>query len=243
MVTNIQSGSSSGLSWCSRLSRTNVSSVAGFSFSGSPVAAAAGDLQSLLRVVRGLKVEQILFDRLEEVQPIGRGETFTVSECRLSERVVAVKHVNIGNDAEKPDSRLLRRRIRSVLREVSIMRHDPLASHPNIVKLLGFGWKMLGGSPFPYIVVEYGEYGSLRSYLATTTRWHLKDKLVHAGDVASGLMALHQVGIIHGDLKLDNVIVFYAWGRPSGGIAKLCDFGHSLLPSSQDPQKYYGTPL
>lgn len=41
-------------------------------------------------------------------------------------------------------------------------------------------------------------------------------RLLLAGDVASGITVLHQCDIIHGDLKLDNIVVMRSWGSYSG---------------------------
>jgi serine/threonine protein kinase len=65
-----------------------------------------------------------------------------------------------------------------------------------------------------------------------------------AGDVTAGLTALHQCDIIHGDLKLDNIVVMHSWDRPPGAIAKICDFGHSIiLAGDKKHLKYYGTSM
>ncbi|KAJ5946758.1 hypothetical protein N7454_003597 [Penicillium verhagenii] len=65
------------------------------------------------------------------------------------------------------------------------------------------------------------------------------------GDLASGLMALHRCGIVHGDLKADNVVVFSSLDRPSLSLAKLSDFGHSILVGSTPKKRsrYLGTTL
>jgi serine/threonine protein kinase len=129
------------------------------------------------------------------------------------------------------------------------MHHEPLAKHPTILSLLGYGWQLSGGAPLPYIVVEFGESGSLRSWLRNKVHndpsW-LRNKMTLAGDVAAGLMALHNCGIVHGDLKLDNIIVFEGHlDRPVGIAAKIADFGHSILttPEASQTATYYGTSL
>lgn len=95
----------------------------------------------------------------------------------------------------------------------------------------------------PYIVVEYAIFGSLRQYLAESER-SLRTKIIMAGDIAAGLNALHQCDIVHGDLKLENIVVLQSWDRPPGAIAKLCDFGHSIvLSADKKHRKYYGTAL
>lgn len=54
--------------------------------------------------------------------------------------------------------------------------------------------------------------------------------------VVIGLAVLHASGVIHGDVKLENVLVF---ASDEGEIvAKLSDFGHSIL---DDESRYLGT--
>lgn len=195
-------------------------------------------------MVKRLKLRQCQFSDIEEIVPkVGEGETFIVDQCKMGGKVVAVKHIKLGN--YNNDQRAFHRRLQSVVREISIMHHQPLAQHPHILKLIGYGWKVEGSSPLPYIVVEYGKGGDLRSYLQERRQSPPKAKILHCGDVACGLMALHQCGIVHGDLKLNNVIMFESWDRPSGTIAKLCDFGHSILLAVENPNqvRYVGTTL
>lgn len=233
----------SNLSWNTKLSRTRVSTVDGLACTESSDAAVQ-NLEGVLRMVKRLKLRQCQFSEIEELAPkVGEGETFIVDKCRLGGKVVAVKHIKLGD--YNVDQRAFRRRLQSVVREISIMHHQPLAQHPHILQLLGYGWKQEASSLLPYIVVEYGIGGDLRSYLQDRPQSSLKAKIIHCGDVACGLMALHQCGIVHGDLKLNNVIVFESWDRPSGTIAKLCDFGHSILLAVENPNelRYVGTTL
>lgn len=123
------------------------------------------------------------------------------------------------------------------------MYHAPLRNHPNVLSIFGHGWKTYGQSLLPYIVVEYCEHGSLRTWLGDSTK-DITTKLILAGDVAAGLTVLHLCDIVHGDLKLDNVVVLPSWDRPANAIGKLCDFGHSVILGGDTKQRiYYGTLL
>ena len=102
-------------------------------------------------------------------------------------------------------------RIRCVLRDVEVMSHAPLAGHPNILNLMGYGWQLTGADVLPCVVTEYASYGNLREYLKqnkTTAR--LRRQLCY--QVSSRLHALHLSGVAHGDLKLENVLVTMANG-------------------------------
>ena len=237
------------LSWATRVSRTQISTVNGFSFSKTHDSNDSLNLDGVLKTVQGLGLSRCPFEDITHGETVGEGGTFNVAKCHYNGDVVAVKFIKTGENSGSQGFESLSKRLRSVLQEVCIMHHEPLANHPAILDLLGYGWQVSGGVPLPYIVVEYGDSGSFRSWLRSKPHggltW-LRSKLTLAGDVAAGLMALHQCGIVHGDLKLDNIIVFEGYlDRPAGAIAKIADFGHSILTSSEENKNpmYYGTSL
>ncbi|TAQ87976.1 hypothetical protein B7494_g3705 [Chlorociboria aeruginascens] len=206
----------------------------------APVLTAQG-INHLLQTVQRLGLYQCPFEELNHEAVVGEGESFRVERCRYNNEVVAVKHVKLKGSQSNSQSAY--DRMQSVLLEIQIMRHDPLKEHPNILSALGYGWKSQGDSLLPYIVVEYATHGSLRTWLQATCR-HIKTKFKIAGDVASGLMALHMCNIIHGDLKLDNIVVVPFQDRVIKVIAKLCDFSHSIiLKEGSRDFKYFGTVL
>ncbi|RYP44848.1 hypothetical protein DL768_008747 [Monosporascus sp. mg162] len=93
----------------------------------------------------------------------------------------------------------------------------------------------------PYILVQYAPKGTLRQYLKSmSSQIPLRDLQILAGDVASALSALHTCGIVHGDVKLDNVLVVHSWDRPAQALAKLIDFGHALVVNDKS-SKHGGT--
>lgn len=235
----------SARSWATVLSQTRVSTVDGLGLSETSDPNVIHTLEGVLQIVGKLRLKRYAFDRIEQLREVAQGETFRVSQCRFEDKVVAVKHIRLEDTTTGDGKNAFQKRLHSVLREISIMHHSPLAHHPNIIDLYGYGWRLQEWRPAPYIILEFGDQGSLRNYLRNSRSLSLRAKLIFAGDVACGLMALHQCGVIHGDVKLDNVIVFPSFDRPSGCIAKICDFGHSLLLESDSERqlKYFGTTL
>jgi serine/threonine protein kinase len=129
------------------------------------------------------------------------------------------------------------------------MSHGTLAGHENVLNILGYGWNFRGSGSIPFLVTEFASGGTLRDYLRTY-RLPSRDRLLLCVNVARGLHELHLCGIVHGDLKLDNVLVTpHGPQDPSASapsvVAKISDFGHSLLlyedDEAKDDQKYGGT--
>ncbi|KAJ5527937.1 hypothetical protein N7513_012096 [Penicillium frequentans] len=221
--------------------RSRVSTIDGLGFSENVDAEALTSLESLLRTVQQLKLKRIRAEALEESQFIAAGETFAVSKSHYEGSVVAIKRIQLKAEFERQH---FQRRLHSVLREILIMCHPPLTHHPNIIGLLGYGWSVEKQQLSPFLSVEFATGGTLREYLKGSPQ-PIRSKLILMGDVAAGLMALHRCGIVHGDLKADNVVIFSSLDRPSMSVAKISDFGHSILVSSTPEKRtqYFGTKL
>jgi serine/threonine protein kinase len=201
-------------------------------------------LEEALRSIQNLDIQRCDMNDIQRQSTVGEGETFIVERCLYRQELVAVKRLKMGGS--ETDSNKLRKRLSNLLLDLRIMHHSPLRSHPNILNLVGYGWDIQGESLNPFVVVDYTSKGSGRSYLqGYRGRMPFSSKLIFIEDIAAGLSALHDCGIVHGDLKLDNVLVFHSWDRPSNAIMKICDFGHSLIPLENEDRRiwYHGTTL
>ncbi|KAF6837449.1 serine threonine-protein phosphatase 6 regulatory ankyrin repeat subunit b [Colletotrichum plurivorum] len=234
----------SAFSWNTFLSRTSTSSLACAVFSEQQRHPVHG-LEDVIRVVGSLNLRRYRREELIRQEPLGEGETYLVERCTAQGSVVAVKQLKIDGASGEGT---FRRRLSSIVFEAQIMRHPPLRAHPNLPCALGYGWDHLGSSFIPYLVVEYAPLGTLRQYLGKA-KPKLVDVEILLGDVASALAALHTCGIIHGDVKLDNVLVFPSWDRPAKALAKVTDFGHAIILQEKseghedDIIKYGGTAM
>lgn len=121
-------------------------------------------------------------------------------------RVVAVKRLadNLSHD------RSFRHRF---LREAQLAA--PL-SHPNVVRVYDFGHDPDGR---PFIVMEYVEGGSLAEMLARDGALTPARVVAVARDCCSGLAYAHAAGLVHRDLKPQNLLL------DRDGRVKIADFG------------------
>ena len=144
----------------------------------------------------------------------------------------SIRHFKQGQSTSHMDGGIAR--LRNLLIEVQVLAHAPLRSHENIVKLIGFGWELnridraekISVSHWPFVVLEYAPWGGINR-LFEEENVKFKDKKSLCLDVGRGLAALHACDIIHGDIKLENILVFPHSSR--GYVAKLADFGFTMV--------------
>ena len=145
--------------------------------------------------------------RYELVELIGKGGMSSVFKAhdRLLDRTVALKilHPHFTEDEEYVER--FRREARSVAQ----------LSHPNIVTVIDRG----EDEGRQYIVFEYVEGENLKQLLERTGPMPVRDALVMALQMARALAFAHGRGLIHRDVKPQNVLL------NADGQAKMTDFG------------------
>jgi len=123
--------------------------------------------------------------------------------------------------------------LQSIKLEIEALCHEPLRKHANIIDIYGLGWARLSAlydHVVPVLFLEFATHGTLRHYLSDNETTPA-ERLRLGRDVGQGLKALHASGIVHGDLKLENILVF---DKGDGTvIAKLADFGSTMQLTEQ----------
>ena len=99
----------------------------------------------------------------------------------------------------------------------------------------------------PALVMERAMLGSLSDLLdCRRSRLSYECKRGLCLNISSGLLALHQAFVVHGDVKSDNVLVFPSSMSPGLYTAKITDFGSIIStasPLNGEYPRYHGTPL
>ncbi|KAL4150178.1 hypothetical protein PRNP1_009583 [Phytophthora ramorum] len=137
--------------------------------------------------------------------PFASGGFGKVCHARWSNSHVVLKEIAIHSDADMKRFR----------REANVWSDN---KHPNIVHFYGANDRH---EPY-FIISEYASNGELLKYLGKEGQGIVWRKML---EVAAGLSHLHDNGVVHGDLKGDNIVV------SSNGTAMLTDFGLSFHPS------------
>ncbi|KAK4235382.1 Serine/threonine-protein kinase HT1 [Achaetomium macrosporum] len=170
-----------------------------------------------------------IVERAELEEPLGSSdapESSRTGVARQTSKTVVVKTVR--ENKSHPNQ------WREVLLEIRALLHEPIRYHPNIVRFIGIRWdaSVDTGSPFPAIVQEYAAFGTLDK-LQQRSRplpFSIKQKLCY--DVGRALSIIHACGIVHGDLKHENVLIFpnpYPDPPNQPYTAKLADFGGTVM--------------
>lgn len=96
--------------------------------------------------------------------------------------------------------------------------------HPNVVRVLGSG----EGPEGPYLVMEALHGETLGDRLRRSPRFGRAAALELVVEAARGLVAVHAAGVVHRDVKPDNLFLLH--GRGGAERVKLIDFGMAKLP-------------
>ena len=144
---------------------------------------------------------------IERIGEGGMGTVYLAEQERPVRRLVALKIVKPGLDSKKVQARFERER-----------QTLALMDHPCIAHIYDGGSTDAGR---PFFVMEYAP-GSTITAFADERRLTIQERLKLFCQVCDAVHHAHQKGIIHRDIKPNNVIVTESSGR---AVPKVIDFG------------------
>ncbi len=172
-----------------------------------------------------VKLGELIAGRYELEELVAEGGMSSVYRARdaVLERRVALKvlHEHFSRDAEYVER--FRREARAIAR----------LAHPNVVTVIDRGeWR---GRYF--IVFEHVEGETLKSVVQADGPLPVRRALEVAHQIGRALAFAHELGIVHRDVKPQNVLV------DPGGTAKVTDFGIARSLEADDALTESGTVL
>lgn len=150
---------------------------------------------------------KIIDGRYEIIEEVGRGGMAIVylAKCLVLNRYVAIK---VLRPEFREDEEFIKRF------KIEAQSAGNL-SHPNIVSVYDVG----NEGDTEYIVMEYVEGITLKQYLGAKGVLPEKEAVDFAAQICSGLEHAHKKGIVHKDIKPENILI------TKEGILKITDFG------------------
>ncbi|MGI5455754.1 serine/threonine protein kinase [Streptomyces sp. CA-249302] len=139
----------------------------------------------------------------------------------VMERSVVVKLVRKDRRADKEMGERF-------LRECKLIGR---LQHRNVVRAYSCGWDKVDGRSVMYLVMELLDGSSLGDLIRAKSRkkhrLSVEDTLRWSADICRGLTAAHKQGLVHRDLKPDNVQI------TADGTAVILDFGLACLQEDE----------
>lgn len=142
----------------------------------------------------------------------GMGVVYLAKDTQL-DRPVALKFLgNLVDSSEEFRQRFVRE-----------ARTAAKISHPNIIAI----YDISASVGKAYIAMEYIDGPSLHKYLTAKGAMKPKEAVNVVVQACNALSAIHEAGIIHRDIKPDNILI------AKGGLIKLTDFGLAKAEDSR----------
>lgn len=158
-----------------------------------------------------------------------------VVERKLGEGGMGIVYLALGSDGRQyavkimPPTKMTHDLRRRFTREAEFAMK---VRHPNLISVYDVGEDPENG--WCYLVMDYVSGGSLADRLKTRGRFPIEEAVAVVAQIAAGLDAAHRHGLVHRDIKPDNIL-FDADGTPKLadlGVAKFEEYQQSVVTAT-----------
>lgn len=183
--------------------------------------------ETLITSIRDLAIGSTFSDRYQVIEELGEGgmgKVYKVHDTKIDENV-ALKLLNPEISADKNTIERFRNELKFARK----------ISHRNVCRM----FDLSEAEGVPYITMEYVPGEDLKSLIKRIGQFTVGKAVFLARQVGEGLSEAHRLGVIHRDLKPQNIMI------DREGNARIMDFGISRFMKAKgitDPGVVMGTP-
>ena len=178
----------------------------------------AEEKDTWVRALSKIILHDSISEQYKAIDIIGKGRNSVILKAihRQTNNYVAIKK-RIKSKMTEEDLLLVRREI-----DILMACH-----HKNIIKIYDY----IENDNFVFIILEYIQDGSILDFIIKNTTT-INEAVIASivAQLATALQYLHNHGVIHRDIKCENVLISFQTGQPE---IKIIDFGLSVIKGEQ----------
>lgn len=168
-----------------------------------------------------------LFDFYDLFQTLGQGQ-FGMVKLAIHKKTGEKVAIKIVKKKDMNELEVYQQR-----REIEVLK---MCQHPNIIKLID----LFENADYYYLVMDYMQGGDMFDYLQLR-KFKISENRARdmTRQILLAIQYLHSYGMLHRDLKLENVMMT---DKSEGAIPKIADFGLTkIIGPSEKANEPFGT--